>query len=195
MGSATTFGGGDISPEKQAEILALAKATAQQLAGFAFYKDDQYTEENPLTVAAGDLVQLTNNSSVADQSNMPNDVTSFYDDQTGRFPVDDGDDRIITVRFKVKPKDVNVTNVGIHFDVGEDDPIIIESHHNSIPWGVDDPHPVAWPFSLFCGPTFANNGGRVWVKPDGPVEIYDIQFVVKRTIKGRAVVGGGGGIT
>ena len=73
-----------------------------RLLGWGSYKDGQYTDASPFTIAANTTVIIPNNSGTIISNGMPSNVTTFYDSTTQKCLMTDVDGfYAIRVRFKI----------------------------------------------------------------------------------------------
>lgn len=164
-------GGGGVSP----------RAT-----GWASYGDNEYTDENPWVVPANIQMQLPNNSlGERIQTQLPEDINTFYNPATGRITGSNGSDLLMSIRLKVRPTTADASHVKLLLDIGTSgSPIVIESGESALPWGLGTVNELTIIYSPYCGPLFAQNGALLWFEADGPVEVFDIGYVIKRTHRG-----------
>lgn len=153
--------------------------------GWAAYEDTEYTTASPLTLATGTRIALPNNAGSVNESQLPEDMVTFYDEGTNRIFSTVGSDFIITVRLKARPLNEVATWFKLELQTGiGGDSEVIEIQQQTFPWGVLQDNVVNLTFSGFALTAFANSGAYLFVTADGPVEIYDISYVIKRTHKG-----------
>jgi len=75
--------------------------------GWATYTDTQYTLASPLTVAANTVTKLPNNGLSKIESQMPSDVTAFYDASTQKILGRNGDGLGLSIFFIAVPSAAN----------------------------------------------------------------------------------------
>lgn len=146
--------------------------------GWAQHADTQYTSGSPFSIVADtDTVLPNNNGSVLD-TQRPSDVTEFYDGSviTGR----DGDGLLITVDMVTVPTSAAATAIEIWFDIGG---AVGELYRRIVtfPKGAGVARPISFTVSAYTLATWEANGATVYVRANGPVNIYDIRYVLTRT--------------
>jgi len=156
--------------------------------GWGYYQDTQYTEASPFTVAADTDLTLPNNKGNVIETQKPSDVVTFYDGATvtGR----NGDDIIISIDFTVVPTSVNATTCEVWIDIsgGTGTPANFANLYRRLftfPKGTGVPRKISFSHSGYTLGTFEANGGVVKVRVNGTAEIYDINYIIKRTHKAR----------
>lgn len=158
---------------------------APRATGWAIYRDQTYTLEAPLSLDADVRTQLPNAAQSRDESQLPDDLLTFYDPITGKIKGTRGGDYVINVRLRITPRDADTTFVKIELDLGPDAaPQVIETAGRALPWGMDQETAHSFVYSGFVSPTFETNGCRLFITSDGPADVYSISYVIKRTHKG-----------
>lgn len=160
-------------------------APSPRRTGWANYRDTQYTSGNPLVIAGLTRTQLPNNAGIQDESQLPEDTISFYDEVGGRILGYNGSDFIVSVRLRLKTTDINSTWVKLEMEIMQGVvPVIIETSAITLSWGVNVESGLDFTFSGYIREAFAASGARLFITADGPIEVYGISYVVKRTHKG-----------
>lgn len=149
--------------------------------GWAQYSDTVYTEASPFSVVADTDTVLPNNAGSKIETQKPRDVNTFYNGATitGR----DGDGITIRVDFAAKPTSAASEILEFWFDIGGSIgrvfPQII-----SFPKGNGIERRISFTVSGYTLGTWESNGATAYIKSDGPVEVYDISYVITRTHRG-----------
>lgn len=163
-------GGGGLSP----------RAT-----GWAAYLDSQYTSASPLILTGGQRILIPNNAASKNESQLPEDLGTFYNPANGKITGSSGSDLIITLRCKMVPKELDTVTALVELDTGIDgSPNVIDAVNVPITWGVDIEQRLSVNFSAYCLNIFQTNGGRLFITPNELLHLYDITLLVKRTHKG-----------
>lgn len=153
--------------------------------GWGNYRDTEYTSASPLLLPANTRTLVPNNAATKDESQLPEDMLTFYNTLTSRILATNGSDFIITARIRVRPTNEEATMVRMELEMGLDvSPVVIETTQRALAWGVLQESPLNFTFSGYARETFALAGARLFITSDGPVEIYGVSYVIKRTHKG-----------
>jgi len=153
--------------------------------GWANYQDTTYTSGSPFLVTAGSPAQpLPNNAGSKIETQLPSDVTEFYDGTaiTGR----EGDGIAITIEFKCAPttgaSDVRIkTSIDIGGAIGE-----IYPREMALTKGAGVEHFYLLTINAYTLDTWEANGGVVMVESfNSNINVYDIRYVITRTHKAR----------
>ena len=159
------------------------KSYLASVTGWGNYSDTQYTEGSPFSVSANTDTNLPNNAGSKIETQKPADVTTFYNGTviTGR----NGDAINITVDMKLKPTSAGTTYLECWFDIGGS---VGELYKRivSFPKGNGVERPLDFTVSAYTLDTWEANGATVKVRSDGPLQIYDIRYVIFRTHKARS---------
>lgn len=163
--------------------IALAQTSRQPGdTGWGNYTDTQYTSGAPFLLSADTNTQMPNNKGNTLEVQKPPDVTTFYTGSviTGR----NGDDIIITINFVARPTSVAATSIEVWFDIGG---AVGELYRETrtFPKGTGIARSISLPFSGYTLDTWQANGATVFVRSDGPCDLYDINYIIKRTHKAR----------
>lgn len=168
-------------------------ADVDQTTGWGNYVDTQYTIGSPFSLLASTDTIVPNNSSTGTlETQKPADVTSFvevvpsgvsglgYDHSkiTGR----NGDGIIITVDCKVTPTSAAATYIEFWFDIGAP---VGELYRRilSFPKGSGNERPINFSVAGYTLNTWEANGATVYMRANGPCNVYDIRYLVTRTHK------------
>ena len=167
---------GQISPQDLRDMLVSLADT-----GWADYADTQYTSGSPFSVAADTDTVLPNNAGGGVAAYLPSDVSAFYDGTviTGRT----GDHLNITINFDVLPTSASTTLLEVWFDIGG---AVGELYRRLVtfPKGNGIVRPVTLTTGVYTLDTWETNGATVFVRSNGPCEIYNIRFVINRNHRG-----------
>lgn len=153
--------------------------------GWANYRDIQYNEVAPLVVPANTRALLPNNAGVKDESQIPEDMITFYDAPNRRILGTNGSDFVLTVRIKVRPTSIDASAIKMELEITQmGSPVIIETAQRALPWGLNNEVALNFTFSGYVREAFAQSGAKLYITCDGPLEVYGISYVVKRTHQG-----------
>lgn len=159
--------------------------TSPRATGWGNYRDTQYTSASPLLIPANTRTLLPNNAGVKDESQLPEDMVTFYNQVTSRILATNGSDFIITARVRVRPTNEEATMVMLQVEIGSaGSPVVIETGQRTLPWGINVESAMNFTFSGYALDTFAATGARMFITSDGPIEVYGVSYVIKRTHKG-----------
>ena len=153
---------------------------AYDFTGWAEYRDTAYTDVSPFSVVASTDTVLPNNAGAKIESQKPTDITEFYDGTviTGR----NGDALGITIDLKAVPTTAGATFVEIWIDIGGSIGPLYK-RIITFPKGSGVVRPINFTVNAYTLGTWEANGGTVYVRSDGPVDIYDIRYVFTRLHK------------
>ena len=148
--------------------------------GWADYQDTQYSDGSPFSVSANTDTVLPNNAGNVVDSQKPSDVTTFYDGSviTGR----NGDGIAITVDLVATPTSASATNVEIWFDIGGS---VGELYRRilTFPKGSGVARAINFSVAGYTLNTWEANGATVYIRSNGPVNVYGMRYVITRTHK------------
>ena len=153
--------------------------------GWGSYEDTTYTSGSPFTVIDGaTAVDLPNNKGTAIESQIPTDITTFYDGTviTGRY----GDGINLTIDFKCKPT-TSAANprLTVAIDIGGGIPELY-TRDFVLAKGSGVEHNYLSSFNAYTFDTWEANGGTLKISADNDdIEVYDIRYVITRTHKAR----------
>ena len=150
--------------------------------GWASYNDTQYTSGSPLVLAANTDTPLPNNAGSVVNSQLPSDITSFWDGSTitGR----NGDNLDVQIYFKAESTVANQW-LDVWIDIGGG---VGELYRQtfSFPKGSGVERGIMYSLaSSYTLNTWEANGGTVYVRSNGIANIYDIVFNFDRSHKAR----------
>lgn len=157
-------------------------AEIYQLTGWGNYADTVYTSGSPLAVLADTDTLLPNNKGSAIETQLPSDITTYYDGTviTGKA----GDGISITVDMKIIPTNVATTYLECWIDIGGS---VGELYRRivSFPKGNGIIRPFNFTVNGYALDTWEANGGTVHIRANGTCDVYDIRYVVAREHKAR----------
>lgn len=169
-GGGGTGGGGGLSP----------RAT-----GWGNYRDTAYDSVTPFALAADTRTQLPNNAGSKDETQIPEDMATFYQPGTGKILGTNKSDFILTVRLKAVPREPEATRLTLELEIiNAGSPLVIEASSRAIPWGIDQTVALTFTFSGYVRDAFEASGAKLYVTSDGDVDLYGMSYVIKRTHKG-----------
>lgn len=156
--------------------------------GWADYSDTEYTEASAFTLTADTATRLPNNGLAGPKTYTPADLNGrgFYDasgDASGGLILGlEGESLVITLDFKAKPSSVAATYIDQWFDIGGG---VGELYRRTatFPKGSGVERNITFTTAVYTLDTWEANGAQIWVESNGPVEIYDIRFVIFRLFK------------
>lgn len=152
--------------------------------GWADYSDTQYTDGAPFLLAANVDTVLPNNGGAGVRTQAPLGVEMYKDGKiTGR----NGDGLAITLEMKGWPISGGggaASLLEIWIDIGG---AVGELYRRpiSFPKGVGITRTITFTTIGYTLGTWEQNGGTIYVRSDGDVELFDIRYVLTRTHKAR----------
>jgi len=163
--------------------------------GHAFYADTQYTELSPLSILADTDTLLPNNAAITIDENLPQDIQAlpvpqFYDGAKVLGLEDDSMGGLL--HFRAKPTSPAATYVEVWFDFtgGTGMPADIADAARRIiafPKGSGEERPINYVVIGSVGSAWADNGGVIKCRSNGPVDIYDVQYTINRLHKSQVI--------
>lgn len=157
--------------------------------GWADYSDTEYTEGSPWepTVDQWNNVPIDALSKI--ESQLPPDVSEFYNAASGKILGRNGDGLLITAEFIAKPTTATTTYMDVAFFIGNSlGPLAdgrIYQRTLSFPKGQN----VARVHSLTVGgftlDTWETNGAIFQMNPTAAVDVYKARLVLTRTHKAK----------
>jgi hypothetical protein len=160
----------------------VSPVAAASWTGWGNYVDTQYTSGSPQLIAADTDTLVANNAGSVIESQLPADVTSFYDGSviTGQ----NGDALLITIDAKVVPTSANTTYIEFWFDIGGS---IGELYRRPItfPKGQGEIRTMVISTGVYTLDTWEGNGATVYCRANGTASLYDVRYVITRTHKAR----------
>lgn len=174
------FNTGDIPTETQFANLIDSDYHKDDL-GWADYADSVYTSGSPFSLAADTDTILPNNGANGPKGYAPDGVT-LYDTVGQKITGIEGETRLITIDFKVVPTSAAATYIEVWIDIGG---AVGELYRriNSFPKGSGSVRNITLTTYAYTLNTWEANGGSVYVRSNGPCNIYDIRYVIGRTTK------------
>ena len=145
--------------------------------GWAFYRDNQYTELSPL-ISNDEIIYLTNNGlgATTEKSYLP-DTGELWDATNNKIIASGvGDAFVMRIDFKAKAQK-NFSYFSIGIDIGDGSPIVIVEKTLSMVKGINVEETFSETFLGFSLNTFDANGGKVFidtVADSANISIYDI---------------------
>jgi|GEM_PF-2380675 len=161
-----------------------AGSNANDYTGWGVYNDTQFTEASPGAIAASTIYYLPNNALNKIESQIPIDITTFYDETTQKITGRNGDGLNVVIEFKMKPQTNNNTRVTLSIDIGGSVGEIY-TRDFVLTRGFDEEHYYLSSFDAYTLGTWEANGGSVLIRSTHAVEVYDIRYVLTRTHKAR----------
>lgn len=169
-------------------LAATIAGSSSAVTGWATYNDTQYTSGSPLAILADTDTLLPNNKGSNIESQMPTDITTFYDGTviTGR----NGDDIIISVDLFITPTSVATTECEIWFDItgGTGTPATLANLYRRVftfPKGNGVERKISFSHSGYTLNTWEANGAVAYIVANGTATLHDVQYIIKRTHKAR----------
>ena len=151
--------------------------------GWAFYKDNAYTELSPL-VSYNDVVYIGNDGlgATTEKSYLPN-TGELWDATNNKIIASGiGDAFVIRVDFKAKAQK-NFSYFSIGIDIGGGSPIVIVEKTLSMIKGINVEETFSETFLGFSLNTFNENGGKIFIDTtsDGSnISVYDISLNIAK---------------
>lgn len=152
--------------------------------GWGSYADGQYTSGSPFALTQDTDTDLPNNAASKLETQLPIDVTKFYDESTTKITGRNGDGLLITKEFKVVPASATNTYIDVWIDIGGS---VGELYRRSVTFnkGIQE-YNVHISYGAYTLDTWEANGGQVRVRSNTNCDIYGIRYVLTRTHKARA---------
>lgn len=144
--------------------------------GWGHYTDTQYTSGSPLSLVADTTYNMPNNKGTVIETDIPSDITTFYDGTTitGR----DGDGILINVSLTVNPT-ILATYLEVWLDVGGGNPpLYINSF--SFPRGAGVDHPINFTISGYTPEDWETNGGVIKLKSGSAATLFGVDYIISR---------------
>lgn len=156
--------------------------------GWGNYADTQYTSISPFPVLANTDTLLPNNKLNSLEIQKPIDVATFYDGTT--IPGRNGDDIIISIEFDIVPTAAATTLCEVWIDItgGTGTPTNLANLYRrpfTFPKGTGIERKVSFTQSGYTLNTWEANGGVVKIRTNGTADIYNVNYILKRTHKAR----------
>lgn len=147
--------------------------------GWGVYKDTQYTDVTPFTVAVNSQSVLPNNA-ITKIENLPDSVSTFYNPTTKKYSLIDFKGFYnIKVKFKVS---ANATAGNLNLSVSKETPDLVYSEDK--PLRADNQiQEMVFNIQTQGDPTLTTNGATIQIRPYGrDVSIYGIEVTVAKVI-------------
>lgn len=153
--------------------------------GWGSYTDTLFKVATPFAIANGTTDTLENGGQSTTLTQLPLGVTSLYNPVTKKFVAAKlGDAYTISIRFKAKNSATNGYFTAT-FDVGGALAFSV-SDTKTFAKGAGVEHSFVLDYNLFAGALWIANGGTLKITADsGNLQIYDINYLITRTHKGR----------
>lgn len=153
--------------------------------GWGSYTDTLFKVATPFAIANGTTDTLENGGQSTTLTQLPLGVSAFYNPVTKKFIANKlGDAYTISVRFKAKNSATNGYFTAT-FDVGGVLAFSV-SDTKTFAKGAGVEHSFVLDYNLFAGALWVANGGTLKITADsGNLQIYDINYLITRTHKGR----------
>jgi len=147
--------------------------------GRADYADSTYTSGSPFSLSANTDTLLPNDGVNGPKTYEPPGFTLY---SSGKIRGKEGDALTITVEFKSEPTNQTATNLEIWFDIGGS---VGELYRRitTFPKGAGVVRNIVNTTLVYTLDTWEANGAEVYVRSNGPVDIYNIRYVIARTFK------------
>ncbi|AZQ42849.1 hypothetical protein [Nonlabens ponticola] len=158
--------------------------TNSDYTGWAVYNDTQFTDTSPGLVAANTTYYLPNNAGSKIESQLPVDVSEFYNVASQTITGRNGDGLNVVIEFKMRPRTNEDTRVTLSINIGGTVGNIY-TRDFVLTKGNGIEHYYLSSFNAYTLNTWEANGGRVLIRCTEPVDIYDIRYVLTRTHKAR----------
>ena len=158
--------------------------------GWATYTDTQYTLASPLTVAANTVTKLPNNGLSKIETQMPSDVTAFYDTSTQKILGRNGDGLGMSIFFIAVPSAAN-QSIDAYIDItgGTGTPAFLSELYKQtfpFPKGAGVGRGILFDVTAaYTLDTWEANGGDFYVESSSSFDVYGIIFNFVRTHKAR----------
>ena len=150
--------------------------------GWGLYSDTQYTSGSAFAVSGNTDTLLPNNAGTVIESQKPRDVETFY--RNGKITGRNGDGLLVAITMHTRPTNASTEYMDLWLDVGGS---VGEIFRRTVPFpkGSGVEHSFSTTISCYTLDTWQQNGAAVYVRAPGPLDVYDIQYVITRTHKAR----------
>lgn len=160
-----------------------------QYTGWGDYVDTQYVDLSPWNPSVGTWNDVPNNAGVKNETQIPIDVSTFYDPVSGKILGRNGDGVSITIEFIARPTTLATTFVEVAFFIGGGLGTLgdgrIYQRTISFPRGRGVIKPESFNVDTYMLGTWQANGAILQVNPSAAVDIFKIRYVITRTHKAR----------
>jgi hypothetical protein len=150
--------------------------------GWAAYYDTQYTSDSPLSISADTATLIPNNAGITFDKQKPKDINTFYNKDTQKVVGLEGDAILANGRFKIRPTNSSASYADFWFQVNGS---TAYEETISFPKGEGQVKHVNLSEGMFINEDWANLGGSLYIKSNGPVELFDISYLFIRAHKAR----------
>lgn len=150
----------------------------QRGVGWGSYQNTINNSGNPFQHTASGLSYLPNNKGITIESELPGQVSTFYDGD--RIWIDRLSLVAITIDMITVPKSNNAF-IEIGLDVGISD--LIYTQFYAYPKGINVPRPITYNIIGFVGDDWGINGGRIAIRSDFDFDIYNINYTIGLTYR------------
>lgn len=149
--------------------------------GWQSVRDTQYTTESPFAPTVDVWTALPNDGLDLISTQLPVDVTTFY--SNGRIQSASGDALVITVEAVGRATSGAAVSLAIDIDIGAASTIYRRDVNFTKGSGVDKT--LNFTLGVYTLDTWEANGALFRCKPDHPIELFNIRYVIQRTHKAR----------
>lgn len=171
------------APQPLAVVGEFPYATTQDIAeasGWGRYIDTQYTSGSPFAVTPNTDVPLPNNAGTKIETQLPGDVTSFYNPTTKKIFGREGNSGLLTVDITIVPTNSSTRYMDVWLNLGGAFPKVF-TQTISFPKGANEPHSIVFNCGYYVGATWAANGAQIYVRSDNTASVYGIGYTLQRT--------------
>lgn len=169
--------------------LADVNVTQKQESGWQFIKDGEYNQNSRLELVKGDTFLYHINGAVNLNSQLPDNITTFWDTTLNHLVAANLSD-VYQLRFDFTavPK-TNDSSIRIVIDIGtkEKPDWIIERTQDFSTFSKRVEKPINIAFPMFVGQSFLDNDCKIYLIPNGGIEIWDMSLFISRTHKGQSI--------
>ena len=152
--------------------------------GWEQVSDTQYTSGSPLVINQNVRTLVPNNAGAIINSQIPLDITTFWDPINSKFIPDRVGDFYILRYSGVIVANNNNTYATLELDIGGSQGVIW-TRDIALTKGANVPVEFAIAIPLYTLQTFVTNGGQFYIETTRRCDLYDISLVVFRTFRGR----------
>lgn len=134
-------------------------------------------------LTASTKVDLVNDKASVIESQLPSDITTFYDGTKilGR----NGDGISVRIDLTFTPSDGTASYLWVALDIGDGSPIEIFPKRFEITGGSGVAHEIPYDFPGYNLGTWEANGATVRVEADGPGNVENVAYIIHRLHKAR----------
>ena len=159
--------------------------TVSGATGWASYKDNQYTEQNPFRMLGGAETVLPNNAATVLDDQLPVGVARFYDVATQKLiAARSGDGYTFRISMKAIPTVANAEII-LSIDIGGAFGKILTTPY-TVAVGAGALREVSIPIAgAYAADTFITNGGQIKVLASHDIDVWDMNYIITRTHQAR----------